>query len=291
MLRRLGLLVLLACGPRALPPPGEHDGGHDVPDAGQSADSGTPSPDAGTVEDAGIDEDAGTTAADAGQGPDSDGDGLSDAVEADLAQRFLPNLSLHPQDTCPLGGIVYRARPHPMDSSLVLVFYDHLYERDCGIGSHTGDAESFSITVSLAKNAVTAVKAISHRGTTCEKITSCGTCGTLAACDLAPSGKPRVYASRGKHGTYVQKSACSVFSLCPDDCAEGDQQGVPLINLGEPSAHLVGDLTDAGFITTANGWTKTELFHYDPWGPEKFSGGGRVSEDLVDPMFDAQACQ
>jgi hypothetical protein len=145
--------------------------------------------------------------------------------------------------------------------------------------------------VSPAKNAWTAVRAISHRGTVCQHITTCGTCGTLAACDLAPSGRPRVYASKGKHGSYVEKSVCTLISICPDDCAPGDQLDVPLVNVGEPTAKLVTDLTDAGFITTANGWTKTELFHYDPWGSEKFAGGGRVSEDLIDETFTAPACQ
>src|SRR6185436_15016657 len=112
----------------------------------------------------------------------------------------------------------------------------------------------------------TAMKAIAHQKTLCEKVTACGTCSGLSACDVGDGGHPLLYASKGKHGSYAQRSSCSVLAVCTDDCTSvAEQLGVPMLNVGEPNAHLVEDLTDAGFITTANGWTRTELFHFDPW--------------------------
>jgi hypothetical protein len=278
----------VACGTRPVSMTVEdagEDAGTTVPaDAGTgTADSGAP--DAG-VPDAG--------APDAGAIVDLDRDGLDDAYEARVASDYLPNLSLHPSDGCPLGLILYRLRPHPADASLLLILYTHLYETDCGIGGHTGDNEAFAVTVNPAKPApagITAVKAISHQNTLCQKITSCGTCSGLAPCDVGDGGRPRLYASRGKHGGYVQKSSCTVISVCPDDCAAGEQLGVPLVNAGEPTAQLVNDLTDAGYITAANGWTKTEVFNFDPWSPAKFGSAGAPSSDLVDSAFDPPACQ
>jgi hypothetical protein len=205
--------------------------------------------DATVTEDAGADAgvDAGT---DAGI-TDRDLDGLDDVYEARIAADYLPSLSLHPRDDCPLGLIIYRLRRHPADPSLLFILYDHLYERDCGIGSHTGDNETFAITVNPSKPApagITAMKAIAHQNTLCEKVTACGTCGGLAACDVNAQGRPRRYASRNKHGGYVQKSVCTLISVCPDDCAVGEQTGVPLVNVGEPNARLVEDLTAAEVV-------------------------------------------
>ena len=121
-----------------------------VPDAGE-ADAGAP--DAG-VPDAGVD--AGMPSG------DLDGDGLDDAYEARLALDYLPVQGVHPQDGCPLGGIVYRARKHPLDPTLVFIVYVHLFERDCGITSHVGDNEVFSVTINPATPApggITAMRA------------------------------------------------------------------------------------------------------------------------------------
>src|SRR3954468_18345490 len=62
-------------------------------DAGVALDAGNS--DAGSAADAGV-VDAGVS--DAGPGVDLDGDGLDDALEARLAQDYLPVLGIHPQD-------------------------------------------------------------------------------------------------------------------------------------------------------------------------------------------------
>ena len=64
-----------------------------------------------------------------------------------------------------------------------------------------------------------------------------------------------------------------------------------MVNAGEPNAHLTEDLTDAGFITAANGWTEASLLHFNPWGGTDFGGAGNVTGDLTDPAFDLPACR
>jgi len=283
--RWLLLVLVVSCGTR---PAAVLDSGVTTVvvdgDAGVVEDAGS---DAGLVLDSGA-PDAGVTIV------DLDRDGLDDAFEARLAVEYLPSLSHHPNDDCPLGGLIFRARPHPQDPSLVFIVYSYLLERDCGIGSHVGDNEAFGITVNPAKPApagLTAMRAISHQNTLCEKITTCGTCGSLAACEAGDAGRPRYFSSRNKHGGYVQKSSCQLIAVCTDDCAVGERFGVPMVNVGEPGAHLVEDLTDAGFITRDAGWTRTELFHFNPWGPEDFGGAGAPAGDLVDPAFDTPPCR
>lgn len=157
-------------------------------------------------------------------GPDLDHDGLADAYEAFLAEKYLPILALHPDDKCTLGGIVYRLRPHPQNPNLIHVVYDHLYQTDCGLTGHVGDDEVFSMTVNPAKPAsegVTYLKAISHQATLCQKITECGACNQAAACDTgddAGVARPVVYASKDKHGTYVSLTGCNQWT-CFDQCA------------------------------------------------------------------------
>ena len=251
--------------------------------------------DAGSV-DSGVDAGAPDAGFDAGvpdAGIDLDRDGLDDALEASLAQAYLPVLAVHPQDGCPLGGVVYRARKHPLDPTLVLIIYDYLLERDCGLTSHVGDDEVFSVTINPAiapPAGITALRTISHQGTICERTGTCGTCGGLSACEVNGSGRPLVYFSKDKHGSYTTLTGCGTLT-CLDQCAVGDRPGVPLVNAGEPSAHLTENLSDGGFITAANGWTQQSLFNFNPWGPTDFGGAGSVAGDLVDAAFELPACR
>lgn len=279
-------LVTTACGTSPL-----------VTDGG-TADGGA---DASVLLDAGALTDAG--AGDAGQ-PDAgavvvdlDFDGLDDAWEAQLALQYLPVLALHPQDGCPLGGIVFRLRPHPMDpdGGLLAVTWTHLYERDCGLTSHVGDNEAFGGTIDPALPphlGLVALRAISHQNTLCERTTTCGSCPGLTPCERTDAGeKPMLYASKDKHGGYVSLSGCGTFT-CLDTCAVGRQLGVPVVNAGEPNFPLTRDLSDGGgFITTANGWTEQSLFHFDPWGAADFGGAGNVKGDLEDTAFLTPACR
>jgi hypothetical protein len=226
---------------------------------------------------------------------DLDGDGLDDGVEADIAATYLPFLSLDPGDGCPLRGIVYRVTPHAADPAMLHVIYDNLFETDCGTGGHVGDNEVFAITVDPTEppaQGIKAMKAIGHQNTACQQITECGVCPGLDACDTQTvngAALPVIYFSDGKHASYAQK--CTIVN-CLDACTLAPTtSAAPMVNAGEPAAHLTENLTTNGFITAENGWTEAELMNYNPWDPATdFGGAGNVAGDLVDPAFDTPAC-
>jgi len=244
---------------------------------------------------AGATSDAGAVDAAPAAEVDLDRDGLSDAREMELALAYRPHLSVHPDDGCPLGAIVLRVRPHPGDPALVHIIYDHLFEDDCGTTGHVGDDEVFAVTVDPAvppPGGIRAIRAIAHQSTPCQRVSECGACGEMDACgtvDRAGQAWPVVYSSRDKHGSYVSGCQWSCLDQCELATAGADP---PMLNAGEPDAHLVEDLTTAGLITAEAGWSEQSLFHHDPWDPEReFGGAGLIAGDLTDPAFDTPACR
>ncbi len=242
--------------------------------------------------------DAPATGADAmSMSGDVDGDGLDDVVEMQLAHDYMPFVSLDPADGCPLGGMLVRVHPHPMNPAYVHIIYDHLYQNDCGLGGHVGDDEVFAITVDPTKIAplgIIAVKAISHQNTPCERTTECGSCPGMTLCATATRNGapyPVVYASKDKHGDYALLSTCQ-FGSCFDVCTLATASDEPLmVNAGEPTHHLTENLTTDGFVTAANGWTEPSLMNFNPWmAGAMFGTAGVVADDLVDPAFDTQVC-
>ncbi|MFL5318689.1 MAG: hypothetical protein ACJ790_03465 [Myxococcaceae bacterium] len=278
----IAALCAFACSPT--PPPI----GSGEPAAAIASDDAGAEADAGSDADAGADFDAGSSDA----GLDVDRDGLEDSYENRLARDYLPFFSMDPQDGCPLSGILFRARPHPKDPNLVFVIYDRLYQRDCGLSGHVGDDEVFSVTIDPRKPfpaGLTAMKAISHQGTACERVSTCDRCGG-SACTFNSAQLPVVFASKDKHGSYVDTSTCQ-FS-CFDSCTLAANSSVPpMQNAGEPGAPMTNNLSTNGFVTAANGWTESSLFDFDPWAAGKeFGTAGVVASDLVDPAFDTPAC-
>lgn len=276
------------------------DGGEGLPDgggvdAGPGSDAGQGSG-GGPGSDGGQADGGGTDGGAPDAGVDLDGDGLDDAREDALARDYLPYLSLAPSDGCPNSGLLFRARPHPDDPALVYVFYDFLYERDCGLTGHVGDNEGFGITIDPsvpAPRGVTALKAIAHQGTLCQKVTSCGTCAGLAACERSDAGAPILYSSKDKHAGYAVLSTCQPLTACGDSCAFNPVPRVPpLQNAGEPGRPLTRNLTTQGFIRADAGWTQASLFDFDPWHATKeFGTAGNVAGDLTDPSFMPPACR
>lgn len=224
------------------------------------------------------------------RGVDSDQDGLDDDTELALAREHLPFIAHHPEDHCPLAGLVFRARPHPDDAALVVITYSQLYARDCGLNGHIGDNEAFGAVVdpSLAPPAgLVALVAISHQGTPCERTTTCGTCPGMNACDRV-EGRAVLYCSRDKHGGAVDLGGGCSFGSCLEACAVPVVAPVlALVNAGEPDHPLVHDLTDEGFIK--DGWDPA-LQHFDPWSRQDFGGAGNIAGDLTDPAFVLPAC-
>jgi hypothetical protein len=231
---------------------------------------------------------------------DGDGDGISDALEDELAQAFFPYFSLDPDDGCPRHGVLYRLSPHPDDPSKLLIRYDVLFERDCGLTGHVGDNEVFSVLADPAlpgPDGILAVRAISHQATLCEHVSTCGSLPGCAPCAVATRDGgvyPIVFSSRDKHGGYVDEQACDASVVCDfGGCTLGAPTSLPaLVNAGEPGAPLVSDLTAQGFITSDDGWSEPELLHFDPWSGAEFGSAGEVADDLVDDAFviDASGC-
>ncbi len=225
---------------------------------------------------------------------DLDGDGLDDAREQAWASDYFPFLSIDPSDGCKVHGILFRLSPHPQNAALLTIWYDVLYDADCGAAGHDGDDEVFSVLADPTHPGVEgllAVRAISHQGTACQHVTDCGYCNGMKACaTTAPRNGamyPVVFPSKNKHGNYADKGTCDGSILCDfGGCALAPMADAPMmVNAGEPGKPLVDDLTTQGFITEANGWTHMELFHFDPWKPGNFGGAGDVSKDLVDSSF------
>lgn len=224
---------------------------------------------------------------------DGDLDGLDDGLEAALAASYFPYYSLDPGDGCTRHGVLFRLRPHPVDASKIAIWYDVLYEHDCGLNGHAGDDEVFGAVIDPSvppPAGLLALRAISHQGTLCETKTTCGSLPNCSACTTATKAGalyPVVFASVDKHGSYVKESTCDFNVICDfGGCALNPAPDVPLlVNAGEPGAPLVQDLTAQGFVTPGNGWTEPSLMNYDPWGGTEFGSAGVVSDDLADGAF------
>lgn len=240
-----------------------------------------------------------TSTADASLTSDSDGDGLADDLEDQLAREYLPYVSLDPGDGCALSGFVARVRKHPADPTKVLIIYSHLFEHDCGLGGHIGDNEAFGIAIDPAIPApggIEAIRTASHQGTPCQRTTECSTCGdSRTQCDVATDGGaqwPVLYASKDKHGQYASKSGCPLIGTCFDQCTLNPAREIaPIVNVGEPEHHMVTNLTAQGFINATNGWSEAELMNFDPWNTmSDFGGAGNISGDLQDATFEPAPC-
>lgn len=272
-------------------PPGDGATSTRTPDAGELADDAGPGPvDAAPLDAAALDAGTSTLA-------DLDRDGLADTDEDRWAREYLPFLAVADNDGCPRQAIAYRVRPHPSRADRLLIVMVNLFETDCGAAGHVGDNEVFSLTVDPSQRGPTgilALRAIAHQATACEEVTDCGRCAGLAACDLRQRrGQlyPTVHFSTGKHGAYLSEAACDRSCFFTNFCTPpASPVEPPMINVGEPAAPLVRDLTAAGVITATAGWSEPSLFGFDPWGGLEFGGAGNVTDDLTDEAFHTPAC-
>ena len=231
---------------------------------------------------------------------DRDEDQLDDARELEWARAYLPYLSISPSDKCSTHGVLARVSPHPSEKGRVMIWYDVLYDADCGTNGHAGDDEMFGVVIDPKKPApdgILAIRTISHQNTPCEHSVTCGRCAGMKACGTAKrDGKdtPVVYPSKDKHGNYADAAVCASSFVCDfGGCQLSPTPDVPaIVNVGEPAHPFVHDLTTEGFVTAAAGWKHSELMHFDPWKPGNFGGAGDVSKDLVDASFviDTKAC-
>jgi hypothetical protein len=193
---------------------------------------------------------------------DSDHDGLSDATEQSLLERFTPHFmisnddcSVQPAQFAPriavptvladdgtiYGQAMLRAatKNHPAEIEL---HYYHLWRTDCGRLGHALDAEHVAVLLQTdkAKGAVDDWHAAywyaaAHEDTVCDasQITRADTLH-------ATTNGARVWISAGKHGSFLQEELCR-RGCGGDRCAETHELTVASVtNLGEWDAPMNG---------------------------------------------------
>jgi hypothetical protein len=201
---------------------------------------------------------------------DLDRDGLSDRLEQALLDRFTPTLLLAAGecDGAPASFVPFRSDPfvRAKDSTLygqalalqplggpsttlragrvrIELHYFHLWSRDCGRLGHDLDAEHVSAIVSAPRlNAPPSLwiaevwYAAAHEGSACD-----ASSGAQARAIQAETHGPRIFISKGKHASYLDRSQCKWG--CGDECGEG-RTIIPahVINIGERQAPLNGAL-------------------------------------------------
>lgn len=197
---------------------------------------------------------------------DGDRDGISDALEQALLDRFAPTffVSASECDTLPAsfkanaadplvsareGRIYGQASPSALKAlpAAVELHYYHLWSRDCGRMGHKLDAEHVSVLVTAPApdSAASAWKAeywyaAAHEDTVCEA----SRWTTAAALNAAESGA-KVWISSGKHASYFSEDLCR--GGCGGDRCDRPKEipRLTVINLGERNAPMNGALWTA----------------------------------------------
>jgi hypothetical protein len=193
---------------------------------------------------------------------DSDHDGLSDAREQALLERFLPRFQVSSTD-CAVKPALFAegvARPTVMgrdgtiygqvsprdtatggDVVVEIHFYD-LWSVDCGRMGHSLDAEHVSVLL-RAKTMDSPVEnwravywfAAAHEGTVCDA----SQVAAAKALDAETHGAT-MWLSAGKHGAFLSEAMCTQ-GCGGDRCMEMAPLVVMrVINLGEPGAAMHG---------------------------------------------------
>jgi hypothetical protein len=197
---------------------------------------------------------------------DADADGLDDAWEQQIIERFAPRLILsegecdhlpaefapnepHPRPVARNGTVYAKATPWTgRPGAWVEIHYYHLWANDCGRLPHPLDVERVSVLLTgpafdAPPEQWRAVYwfAAAHEGTVCD-----GTHGARAEWLRAEMGGATVWVSRGKHASYLARSRCG--KGCGGDQCKPQRHAVAilkLINVGEPDAPLNGALWTA----------------------------------------------
>lgn len=189
--------------------------------------------------------------------PDSDRDGLSDALEESLLQAFRPTLMVSSDDCSALparfapgmavptvvrdDGTLYgqafpRRRKQGEPRQVELHFY-HLWRKDCGRMGHALDAEHVAVLLQAAAgtepdraDAWTATYwyAAAHEDTVCDA-SQLTRAETLHATDHGAT----VWVSSGKHASFLNGELCH-HGCGGDVCLQSRAvPALPVINLGE----------------------------------------------------------
>ena len=195
---------------------------------------------------------------------DLDRDGIDDAVEQSLLERFLPQflvgtgdcdaapslflegasdpVALQPDGTIYGQAFIKSTSVAGQKGVMVELHYYHLWRHDCGKSGHSLDVEHVSalITANSATAATANWEALywyasARQGVTCDK-SHAAAAGLVQGVDRGPA----VSISAGKHASYLDSALCQ--QGCGSDSCENLQPlTVPrVVNLGEPDAPLNG---------------------------------------------------
>ena len=221
---------------------------------------------------------------------DRDRDGLSDAWETVVLERFQPLIELDEhekglEDSKFRTGVAARVVPRAGDPSHVVVFFAFAWSEDygsCGLTEHHGDVERAVLELARVPGTAgdaTIVKAYtaSHEGDITdksEKVT--GESNLRSHLEFVrdnalggPGYRWLVYTSRNKHGTFLSKGSCEskkLFCLADYCGADGvDDKNTlrrlpPILNAGEPTHPL------------ESSWNLFGYAGVDVWTAKKFCG-------------------
>ena len=176
----------------------------------------------------------------AGSQVDSDRDGLSDAVEGALLERFSPVFMVSREDCSDKpaefvagvarptvladdGTIYGQAFPRPGQPGEVELHYYHLWRRDCGEMGHRLDAEHASVLVKTGARIADAKAmywyAASHEDTICDA-SHLARASTLDAEDHGAT----IWISAGKHASSLSALMCT-HGCGGDQCTHMEARG------------------------------------------------------------------
>jgi hypothetical protein len=207
----------------------------------------------------------------AGADGDADGDGIDDALEAQLAEQFFPTLHYSWGEMCAspdpirvlfrVHNLVYNGVPN---TDRIAIDYVILYSEDCGAEGHSGDNEAFQVLV--VKNGdnwyFSNIAAVAHQDTANET-------SSLGWSDV-------LWVSENKHGNYASLSSCGDGVWNFDDCEEnGPGRSHILYNVGEPDAHLLNNLGDIN-----SNWDGEHV-----WDDGQFLDAGYIRNQLFIASF------
>ncbi len=194
---------------------------------------------------------------------DSDHDGLNDATEQQLLERFLPTFWIDRDDCAGVparfvpgqhqpivatadGTIYGQATPRRLDDAgetVVELRYYHLWQSDCGHLGHPLDAEHVSVLVASHGNTVGPAwnaiywYAAAHEDTICDASQI-----TRAANLNASTTGATVWISRGKHASFFHPELCR-HGCGGDACQAMCRLDVTrIVNLGEAEEPMNGSV-------------------------------------------------
>jgi hypothetical protein len=184
---------------------------------------------------------------------DLDHDGLDDVVEQRLLETFAPRFLLStgecdalparfaPDEAHPRviarDGTVY-GQASPRSGGRIELRFFHLWARDCGRVSHELDVEHVSGLLAHDPGGewrAIAWYAAAHEGTACDV----SSLARAAAIDAETRG-PRVWISRGKHASFLDRRRCA-WGCGGDVCDAGTPMRIAqIVNFGESGRPLNG---------------------------------------------------